>query len=491
MSTSKSKKSRTFWMIITTLIIAIAVVLIILLCKLNVFRNTYSSEFNTQINGINLKGITSAEAYEKVSSYIADKANNFSLTLKKGDQIFIIDQDDYTINPDVRSILELSDSNSDYASKLESMGLISTSDGSTTIAFNYIFQGLDQKIEEICQSIETPAIDSTITFSPTEANMWQITPSASGKVINRDKLYSNINKQFAITNNILIELELEDAEPKISEEYNQSLTNRIAKFSTSVGDSTGGRKNNVKLALSKFNGMRIEPNQSVSFNEVTSPHTLDNGYQIATIIQNGRFVDGIGGGVCQASTTLYNALLLSGIQIDEVHKHTLPVRYVPLALDAMVSGASDLKFTNTSEHPIFIKTSSTADDVTVEIYSYPLDVEYSTESETLATLSPLPDRIVPDVNKEYTDKVLFKGETYRLTYPRGGFDVKSYLITSRNGEVIDRKEIRHEIYQPQAGIVIEGVEDNIPDIPIIDDETATLNMGTDFLFDTIPTYVCP
>ena len=489
---SKPKtKHLIFWIATIALTIAICAAAYMLLSRLNVFRQNYANKLNTQINGINLSGLSSAEAYTKVASYIADKTDDFSLTLKNGDQIYEIDHNDYTINPDIRSILDLATTDNQYAAELQKLQLLSTSDGSTTIAFNYIFQGIDDRIDEICKEIETPAVDSTITFNPNGDNMWDITAASDGKIINRTKLYSDINKQFLNNNHILIDLELEDSAPIVTEQYNQSLTNRIAKFSTSVSDSTGGRKNNVKLALSKFNGMRVDPGQTISFNDITSPHTIANGYQVATIIQNGRFVDGVGGGVCQASTTLYNALLLSGVTIDEVHKHTLPVRYVPLALDAMVSGNSDLVFTNTLPNPIFIKTSSTADDVTVEIFSAPLDVEYSTESETLATLSALPDKIIPDTNKEYTDHVIFKGETYRLSYPRGGYDVKSYLITSRNGEVVDRKEIRHEIYQPQAGIVIEGVEEVVPDMPIIEDETPTLNMDNNFLFDTIPTYVCP
>jgi len=240
----------------------------------------------------------------------------------------------------------------------------------------------------------------------------------------------------------------------------------------------------VKLALSKFNGMVINPHESVSFNDITAPHTLSNGYEIATIILNGRFVDGVGGGICQASTTLYNALVLAGATIDEVHKHTLPVKYVPLALDAMVSeGGSDLRFTNNSDYPLFIKTSSTANDVTVNIYSMALQdgITYSTRSETIRTLPALEDRIIPDSRKEYTDHVIFKGETYRLTYPREGYEVVSYLQTWQNGELIAEKVLRKETYQPQPGIIMEGILEPIDGMNIITDnfDTPTQDIVSD------------
>ena len=167
----------------------------------------------------------------------------------------------------------------------------------------------------------------------------------------------------------------------------------------------------------------------------------------------------MGGGICQASSTLYNALLLSGVEINEVHKHTLPVRYVPLALDAMVSEyTADLKFTNTSDYPIYIKTSSTPNNVTVEIFSHPLEYTYKTRSETLETIESNGDKIIEDIEGKYSSKVIFKGEYFRLSYPKEGYVAKSYLQKFKGDEMIEEIEIRNEIYSPQLGVVVEGCE---------------------------------
>ena len=492
----KAKKSKLFITTLTCLLILIFTFLILLLIKLNVFTNNNSQNLNngSKINGINLSGMSKAEAYETVSTYLKNKADDFTLTLNYKDRIYTLDNDDYTINKDINTIIDMVNNKSEYANQLNSLNYFIQNGNSVNVAFNYIFQGLSDKIEEICSEIETPAVNSEIIFSPENEEMFKITESKLGYTVNRAKLYDEINKQFLKTNNVLINLELEETKATITEEYNKSLTNKIVEFSTNVSDSTGGRKNNVKLALSKFNGFILNPGQSVSFNEVTGPHTLENGYQIATIIYKGRFVDGIGGGICQASTTLYNALLLSGVTIDEVHKHTLPVKYVPLALDAMVTeGGADLRFTNNTENPIFIKTSYTADDVKVEIFSKPNEdkISYNTRSETLKTLDALPDKIVPDTNKEYTDKVLFKGETYRLTYGRVGYEVNSYLQKYKDGKMLNEELIRHEIYQPQAGIIIEGTEEPLPNIPIIEETNNSIIYDPFLLNSTLPSNICP
>ena len=488
----KTKKKPIFAITAIILILILAILIGIIISKLQIWKNNNGTIIlpNTEINGINISNMTKADAIEKVSAYIKDKTNNFSLTLKYGDKIHIIDKDDYTINPDIATIVEVSNKQSDDIDILSSLNYFTSHGNSTEVSFSYIFQGIDAKINSICESIETQPIDSTISFDPNRDEMFEITKSEKGTKVNRTKLYENINKQFQLTNQILVELELEEALPELTEEDNMELTSLVSKFSTKVSDSTGGRKHNVNLALSKFNGLIINPGESISFNDITSPHTLDNGYKIATIILNSRFVDGVGGGICQASTTIYNALLQAGATINEVHKHTLPVKYVPLALDAMVSeGIADLKITNNTASPMYIKTTNTSDDVTVEVYSRanPNGLTFTTRSETIKTLPALEDKIVPDVNKEHSDKVIFKGEKHRLTYARDGYEVNSYIQTWQDGKMIDERLHRHEIYQPQAGIIIEGTEEPIQDMPIIEDITDIpdpLDMDNNFLFST-------
>ena len=179
--------------------------------------------------------------------------------------------------------------------------------------------------------------------------------------------------------------------------------------------------------------------------------------------------------------------------VTEVHKHTLPVKYVPLALDAMVSEyVSDLKWTNDSEYPIFIRTWHDENSVHVAIYSHQLSLEYKTRTELVEKLKSTGDVVKKDTKKEYTDKVLFEGEYYRLSYPRDGYEAKAYLQKYENGVLVDETLIRHEIYQPQNGVVIEGIEKVVDGMnPINDVEliTSSVLMNNDVYYT--PTSVCP
>lgn len=422
-------------------------------------------EDGTVINGYNLSGMSKAEASVVLLDQFNKKADDFSLTISDSEsgKTWTMDKGDFSVNSDLYTVLDLSQDREALTGEVGEVTLLSQFEkigGNVSMAFNYIYVGLDEKIEKIIAEVETPPVDSTITFDTSKKELFEITDSVNGKRVNKTKLYNDINEQFLSGDKISVTLDYQEEIAKVTKEYNQSLTSLVSTFTTNVSDSTGGRKHNVKLALEGFDGMIVAPGETVSFNEIVGEQTIERGYKTATIIYNGEFTDGIGGGVCQASTTLYNALLLSGVQIDEVHKHTLPVKYVPPALDAMVAEyTSDLKFTNTLGYPIYIHTYSNKDSVSVDIYSHPNEYTYKTRSEVINTIESDGDKIIPDTEGKYASKILFKGEYFRKSYPKSGHEAKAYLQKYKDGVLIDETEIRHEIYHPQMGIVYEGTND--------------------------------
>ncbi len=418
----------------------------------------------TVINGYNVSRMSKDEASVILANKFTEKADQFTLTVTSKDKSWTFDKDDFRVNSDIHTILDASQRREELMdTKQDQVTLISQFDKSgcsVNIAFNYIFVGLDERIEKIIKEVEVEPIDSVVIFSPDKKKPFTITESCSGQRVNKMALYQAINEQFLNSNDIKVELDFVEEIPAITKEYNQNNTQKIASFTTNVADSTGGRKRNVKRALDKFNGFVLKPNEQVSFNEIIGDHTIENGYEIATIIYNGEYTDGIGGGICQASSTLYNALLLSGVEIVEVHKHSLPVKYVPLALDAMVAEhTADLKFVNHGEYPIYISSYADSTSVSVDIYSHTLEYEYKAISKTIDTLKSSGDKILQDNDGKYSNKVLFKGEYFRISYPKDGYEAKSYLQKFKDGVLVSETEIRHEIYQPQRGVVVEGAED--------------------------------
>lgn len=474
-STKRNKGKNNYKFVVGATTAVSLVLLMVIAGEVMLIDNQNSNKIarGATLNGVEIGGLEVSEAKAKLVSAFSKKADDFNLRLNYKDKSWNITAKDFEVNTDIHLILEeayLRGTNSTNDIKRTNIDKIVRSGDSINVAFNYVFLGLDERIEEILETIEIKPIDSEVLFNSRSKTKFTITEGEVGYTVDRERLYEEINSQFNTTNDININLELVKTEPKITREDNELITKLRASFSTNVSDSTGARKDNVRIALAKLDGLKVNPGETVSFNYLTGPHTIDNGYKVATIIYKGRFTDGVGGGVCQASTTLYNALLLAGIQVDEVNKHTLPVKYVPLALDAMVSEyISDLKFTNNLDSPIFISSYCDSEKAYVDIYGVDMgNVEYKTRSKTIRTIPHGADSIMVDTSKEYTDHVLFKGEYYRLSYPKDGAEVKAYLEKYVDGKLVEDSLIRHEIYQPQNGIVIEGSEEAPKNLTPID-----------------------
>ena len=179
------------------------------------------------------------------------------------------------------------------------------------------------------------------------------------------------------------------------------------------------------------------------------------GYKKAKIIFNGAFIDGIGGGVCQVSSTLYNAALLSDLLITEYHSHSLPVSYVALSFDAMVnSGSADLRFINNTHNPVIIKTSADGSKLKISIYGEPPEYTIERKSVTVKTIAPPPEQILKDINGEYPD--LYKGEKKVVSYGKNGYKSEGYVIKKKDGCADVKLKIRTDTYAAVRGIIIEG-----------------------------------
>lgn len=225
----------------------------------------------------------------------------------------------------------------------------------------------------------------------------------------------------------------------------------IARFSTYYGDSKPNRKDNVALACRKIDGMVLYPEDEFSFNDIVGARTVENGFKSAYIIKDGEFVEGIGGGVCQVSSTLYNCALLANLTITCVRAHSLPVSYVAPSFDAMVSTASDLRFVNTLSSPVTIKMLADGKYLKAEMYG----IESCTIRRRSQTIETLPFEI------EYRDDATLKlGEEVIDTYGKAGLRSQGFLEYYQNGKLIKTVLIRKDTYFPQKRIVLRGTADS-------------------------------
>lgn len=152
--------------------------------------------------------------------------------------------------------------------------------------------------------------------------------------------------------------------------YNTNEPTLLSTFSTKVYTKTNSRMNNLNIVCDKISGTIINPGEEFSYNDVAGPYDKEHGFGKATILLgNGEEIQGYGGGVCQVSSTLYNAVKDCNVEITERHNHSKDVYYVPRNEDATVSyGNLDFKFINKNDYPIQIQASANKQNVTVNIY---------------------------------------------------------------------------------------------------------------------------
>lgn len=216
----------------------------------------------------------------------------------------------------------------------------------------------------------------------------------------------------------------------------------LASFSTKYSASNVNRSSNVALAAERINGTVLAPGDVFSYNDVVGERTIKNGFKMAAVYENGKSVDGVGGGVCQVSTTLYSAVLYADLKIVSRQNHSLTVAYVPLGQDAtVVDGSIDFKFSNNTDYPIKIVSSAGKGTVSVSIVGTQRDTERTVKLEH-STLS----KTEPTV-KEIKTAELPNGQTRTVSKGKTGYVVESTKIVYENGEEVSRTSLGKSTYK--------------------------------------------
>lgn len=234
------------------------------------------------------------------------------------------------------------------------------------------------------------------------------------------------------------------------------LRELMSSYSTTFNAGDRNRTGNIKLAAKKINGCLLFPGQVFSFNEVVGPRDKASGFKEAMEIVDGEFVPGVGGGVCQVSSTLYNAVLLAGLNVIERTNHSRPLRYVPLGRDATVAYDSiDFKFVNNNLLPVMILSETSGSKLHVGILGRQFFQEHS-EIMTFEVVTANEKVILPLV-LEKEDSALPQGVSEVDNTGSPGYEVGTARITrDPNGKEIKREVLSLDKYLPDNKIVRIG-----------------------------------
>lgn len=220
---------------------------------------------------------------------------------------------------------------------------------------------------------------------------------------------------------------------------------KMSSYTTYYNAEDRGRCENIAIAAELIDGATIQPYGEFSFNKTVGRRTQEAGFRQAKIIVNGEYVLGVGGGVCQVSTTLYNAALKSGLTPLEYHPHSLQVAYVQPSRDAMVSSECDLQLYNPHTFPVYVSAEVFEGGVRVAFYGKNEGDRYEMISHTLEEIAPP----APIVKKGDREEI--------IRSPKNGVRSELYLERYQNGVLVSRKRIRVDEYRPIQGIIAKKV----------------------------------
>ena len=265
----------------------------------------------------------------------------------------------------------------------------------------------------------------------------------------------------------IIKLNITKPKITINQIGSEAFPDRIATFTTRYDTSDTNRTTNLIIACQKINGKVVLAGETFSYNKALGPRTAAAGYKNGKVYEGGEVVDGIGGGICQISSTLYNTVLMSNLEIVERRNHQFVTSYLPAGRDAtVVYGAIDFKFKNTRKYPIKIVASAKNGIATVSIFGIKEENEYtfSFSTKTIASI-PFSTKYKEDENAMLgTEKVKQKGAN--------GLKTETYITKILNGKAISTTLLSRDTYDAMARIVIKGTKgqtkttpNTTPDMP--------------------------
>lgn len=327
------------------------------------------------------------------------------------------------------------------------------------IAINYIFPNLENTFKTMEKTINIKPKNASLSIDSNSSKVFNLSKETIGVEMDKIQLYKDICKNYLNDKNLVFKIPTKKIQPEILAKDYKKYTNLRADFSTDISSSSPDRKHNIKNALLSLNKLEIYPNQVFSFNSIIGKRTKENGYREAKIIVNNEFVSGVGGGVCQVSTTLYNSALLAGLEILEANKHSKQVGYVKYGFDAMVNfGSSDLKFRNNTKEKIIIITNYTPNKTRIRIFGESLDnVEYKLSNEIVSLTHPSED-IIYDTKQEYLDKIEYEDEYFYLKKATVGMEIKTFRETYINGVLSKKELLRFDKFKAQNAVKIYGTK---------------------------------
>ena len=294
--------------------------------------------------------------------------------------------------------------------------------------------------------VNTERVDATVVFGK---NGFSYAKGRDGVEIDAKKLFEQVLNSRGKNVRLTLPLVIDKAVTVSELKQNTAIKST---FTTNYSNSGANRCYNIAKATDAINGVTVGVGETFSFNTIVGDRTEERGYKQSKVILDGNYTEGVGGGVCQVSTTLYNALLLAGF-VPKASQHSLISTYVKAGFDAMVSyGSADLTFTNDTDHPIYIAGHTQGKSVTFTVYGEPNI--YRIERVSVEERDKFATTYVVDAEKY--PELIYTDQTKVVTGGSDGVKTQSYLKYYQGDTLVQTKLIRKNSYKRVDQVIARG-----------------------------------
>ncbi len=436
---------------------------------------------NIYVDGICVSGMEPQEAIDTVVDAVNERQNSWSVSITyQGHTFTTLNYSTLGITTDISQVysllqeayayghtgtVEQRKKELDYFSQLSSPYHLYTTQTSANTA------QLDQILSQIKTYFTREPADAYLVYFYPQSwdDPFGVQPEVYGSTLDIAPVKAQIMDMLANGVSGNVELEPQMTKPNVTEADVRKNITLIGEATTPVSkDSTTARTDNIRIALGRYHGLEVDVGETISFNKLVGPRTMENGFQMAIEYANGLNSWGWGGGVCQASTTVYLAALSANLKIVSRTSHSDAVSYTEFGQDATVYYSNgrkiDFSFRNNTTGKIYImarveQVKRNTYQCVVKIYgpALPDGVKYTLRTETVETLmAPLTPEYQEDTQQQY---VTYKDqEPYLLRKARDGYVNETYLQKWENGVLVSEELISRDTCKARAALYLTGTK---------------------------------
>ena len=409
------------------------------------------------IDNVQVGGMTKGEAAEAVRKVHEDVSSSFDIVIAVGNENWHVNSERVPVSRNIEEVVEKAFASGrgnsaslagNAATPFEERVSQASAMRSNPVTFatkqDYDHEALRALTDGIVNYVNRDPVNSTVHSFDFKTQTFTFTDDRPGARIDPDDLYSRVAE---LLDDGVTKKELRIVPEKILAEVTKTeLMNRFGLISayTTTTTSDGKRNTNIQLSAEAISGKTVLPGEIFSFNAATGERTAAKGYQEAPAISGGQSKDEVGGGVCQTSSTLFNAVARADLEIIERNPHAWPSHYIEKGFDATVNWPGlDFKFKNNTEWPVFIIAGYSKRKVTVNIYGMSLgsDVRIDLESEVVRTI-PKPEGTNYVINTS-----LAPGESKKTVTGRQGYEVNTWKVWYQGNREIKREILFKTTYR--------------------------------------------